>query len=74
LKYIAALFGILTLVFWSPVFLAIVDLYCWYWSNHTLTGLAYDASGRPLMLILFGVLGVGCVGAGAAAGSQMEVK
>jgi hypothetical protein len=58
--YFVGLFFILGLVFWTPAFLAIVDIYVWYFFNHNLTGLEYGET-RPLVILLCVVFGVACM-------------
>ena len=65
MKYFASLFAVIAFSFWFPIFLAVVDMYHWYWFDHNLTGFEYGASGRPLLLILFFFLGVASLAASA---------
>ena len=71
--YVTGLFFVLGLVFWAPAFLAILDMYTWYFYNHNLTGLEYDAT-RPLVLTLCLFFGVGCMAIAANAGENLGTK
>lgn len=71
--YVTGLFFILGLVFWTPLFLAVVDMYTWYFVGHTMTGLEYDAT-RPLVMIICFAFGAACMGIAAHAGENLGVK
>lgn len=65
--YVAGLFFILGLVFWLPIFIAMTDMYVWYFFSHNLTGLDYGGE-KPLVMLVCFFLGFACMGiAGNAA-------
>lgn len=71
--YLFGLFFILGLVFFTPAFLAVLDMYTWYFTSHNLTGLEYGEV-RPLVILLCIAFGAACVGIAVQIGSQLKVE
>lgn len=40
-------------VFFSPLLVGLVDMFWWFWTNITWSGIEYGTSSRPLVMLFF---------------------